>query len=59
MKWNLESGMSTTASPGAPDGECVVLWFNTEFARKAAAAETVTAIHEQDASCLVGGHFAR
>ncbi len=41
------------------DGEYVVFQFNTTFAQKAAAVETVTAVREPDGSWHVGGYFIR
>ena len=44
--------------PGAPDGEYVVLTFNSVFARKAKAVETVTVMKDGDA-WRVSGYFIR
>jgi hypothetical protein len=55
----LKSATSTTTLPGAPDGEYVVFQFNTSFAQKAAAVETVTAIREKDGTWHVGGYFIK
>ena len=52
------AGESTTL-PGAPDGEYVVLQFDTSFEQKAAAVETVTTIREKDGTWHVGGYFIR
>lgn len=53
---------STTAAktlPGAPDGDYVVLQFDTTFERKAAAVETVTVVREADGNWRVVGCFVR
>jgi hypothetical protein len=55
----LKSATATATLPGAPDGEYVVFQFNTGFEHKAAAVETVTAIHEKDHSWHVGGYFIK
>lgn len=55
----LKSTTAATTLPGAPDGEYVVFQFNTTFAQKAAAVETVTAVREPDGSWHVGGYFIR
>lgn len=55
----LKSATSTTTLPGAPDGEYVVFQFDTSFAQKAAAVETVTAIREKDGTWHVGGYFIK
>ena len=54
---NLKSATFTRTLPGAPDGEYVVIQFDTQFESKAAAVETVTAMHEKDGSWRVAGYF--
>jgi hypothetical protein len=44
--------------PGAPDGEYVVLQFDSSFANKQVAVETVTAVFE-DGVWRVVGYFIR
>jgi hypothetical protein len=46
-----------TELPGAPDGEYVVIQFNTTFENKRVAIETVTPMLENDGSWLVAGYF--
>jgi hypothetical protein len=55
----LKSATPAKTLPGAPDGEYVVMQFDTAFERKAAAVETVTAVHESDHSWRVVGYFIR
>jgi hypothetical protein len=43
----LKSAEYKTSLPGAPDGEYVVLIFNTVFENKKAAVETVTMTPEK------------
>ena len=45
--------------PGAPDGEYVVLTFNSSFGKKAVAVETVTMMKEADGAWRVSGYFIR
>lgn len=47
-----------TSLPGAPDGEYVVLQFNSAFDNKAAAAETATVAFEDNIWRVVG-YFVR
>jgi hypothetical protein len=45
--------------PGAPDGQYVVIKYDTTFANKAAAVETVTPMREADGSWKVSGYFVK
>lgn len=54
----LMSQTYTTSLPGAPDGEYVVLQFQTEFDNKSMAVETVTPMLDGD-EWLVTGYFVR
>lgn len=47
------------ALPGAPDGKYVILQFETSFAAKAEAVETVTFMLEKDGSWKAAGYFVR
>ncbi len=55
----LKSATFTKTLPGAPDGEYVVIQFDTKFANKAAAVETVTPTREKDGSWRVAGYFIK
>ena len=48
----------STSLPGAPDGEYEVMQFQTRFANKAAATETVVLSHEAD-GWKVDGYFIK
>ncbi len=48
-----------TELPGAPDGQYVVIQFNTAFENKRAAVETVTPMLEDDGSWRVTGYFIK
>ncbi len=55
----MKSATFTRTLPGAPDGNYVVFQFETTFEHKAAALETVTAVHEADGKWRVVGYFVR
>jgi len=55
----LKSATFTRTAPGAPDGEYVVIQFDTQFENKAAAVETVTPMREKDGSWRVSGYFIK
>ncbi|MGC4121101.1 MAG: DUF4019 domain-containing protein [Myxococcales bacterium] len=48
-----------TSVPGAPDGEYVVIEFDTSFAEKKAAVETVTPMMDKDGKWRVSGYFIK
>jgi hypothetical protein len=49
----------TRTLPGVPDGEFVVVQFNTVFENKAQAIETVTAALDRDGTWRVAGYFIK
>ncbi|MFO1372752.1 MAG: DUF4019 domain-containing protein [Candidatus Competibacteraceae bacterium] len=55
----LKSATFTRTLPGAPDGEYVVIQYDTQFENKAATIETVTPMHEKDGSWRVSGYYIR
>jgi hypothetical protein len=55
----LRSAVPRTSLPGAPDGEYVVLQFDTVFERAQAAVETVTPMRDRDGRWRVSGYFIR
>lgn len=48
-----------TVLPGAPDGEYVVLQFESSFENKSKAVETVTPMKEPDGAWRVSGYYIR
>lgn len=54
----LASAVFSTSLPGAPDGEYVVVQFQSSFANKAEAVETVTPMLDQGV-WKVSGYFIR
>ncbi len=55
----LRSKQFTTTLPGAPDGQYVVIQFETSFEHKASAIETVTPMLDKDGAWRVSGYFVR
>jgi Protein of unknown function (DUF4019) len=53
----LKSKQFTTALPGAPDGEYVVIEFQTSFQKKKSANETVTPMKDPDGKWRVSGYY--
>ncbi|MBI5570646.1 MAG: DUF4019 domain-containing protein [Desulfomonile tiedjei] len=45
--------------PGAPDGEYVVIQFNTSFENKKSAVETVTPMLDKDGKWRVSGYYIK
>jgi len=55
----LKSATYTKTLPGAPDGEYVVVQFETSFEHKQAATETVTPTLDKDGKWRVSGYFIK
>ncbi|MFI5119307.1 MAG: DUF4019 domain-containing protein [Thermoanaerobaculia bacterium] len=55
----VRSSTFTRTLPGAPDGEYVVIVFDSQFENKAAAVETVTPTHDKDGTWRVSGYFIK
>jgi hypothetical protein len=55
----LRQATFTTTLPGAPDGQYVVIQYDTQFENKAAAVETVTPMLDKDGAWRVSGYFIR
>ena len=49
----------TQSLPGAPDGEYVVIQFDTSFENKKSAVETVTPMMDKDGKWRVSGYFIK
>ena len=56
---SLKTAVAKTSLPGVPDGEYVVIEFETGFEHKAGAVETVTPMKEKDGSWKVSGYFVK
>ena len=55
----VKSSTFTRTLPGAPDGEYVVIVFESQFENKAVAVETVTPMHDKDGTWRVSGYFIK
>jgi hypothetical protein len=55
----LMSKAYQTSLPGAPDGEYVVIQFQTSFQNKKSAIETVTPMRDKDGKWRVSGYFIK
>jgi hypothetical protein len=55
----IKSATFTRSLPGAPDGEYVVIQYESRFENKEAAIETVTPLREKDGSWKVSGYFIK
>jgi hypothetical protein len=56
---SVKSKKYFTSLPGAPDGEYVVIEFNTSFEHKKSAVETVTPMLDRDGRWRVSGYYIR
>ncbi len=55
----VRSAAFSRTLPGAPDGEYVVIQFETQFENKAAAIETVTPMRDKDGTWRVSGYYIK
>ncbi len=55
----LKSSQYSTTLPGAPDGEYVVIEYETSFEKKLAAVETVIPMREPDGTWKVAGYYIK
>jgi hypothetical protein len=55
----LKATHYTTSAPGAPDGEYVIIQYNSSFENKKSAVETVTPMLEQDGTWRVSGYYIK
>ena len=55
----LRSATYTKSLPGAPDGEYVVLQYDTSFEHKQSAIETITPMLDKDGVWRVSGYFIK
>ncbi len=55
----LKSAQYKTTLPGAPDGQYVVIQYNTSFINKEPAVETVIVMLDKDSQWRVSGYFIR
>ena len=55
----VKSAAFTRTLPGAPDGEYVIIQFESQFENKATAIETVTPMHDKDGAWRVSGYYIK
>jgi hypothetical protein len=55
----LKSATYTKTLPGAPDGEYVVIQYDSSFEHKQSAVETVTPMLDKDGKWRVSGYFIK
>ena len=55
----MKTQVYKTSLPGAPDGEYVVIQFETSFKNKKAAVETVTPMIDEDGVWRVSGYYIK
>lgn len=55
----VQSATYSTTVPGAPDGEYMMIQFETVFENKSEAVETVTPMLEKDGAWKVSGYYIK
>jgi len=55
----LSSARNARSLPGAPDGNYVVMQFDTNFSNKKSAVETVTFVQEKDDKWKAAGYYIK
>jgi hypothetical protein len=56
---NIRNTANATSLPGAPEGEYLIIEFDTAFRDKAGAIETVTSARDTDGKWRVAGYYIR
>lgn len=56
---NLKSKQYAEELPGAPDGEYVVIQYETSFERKKNGTETITPMKDKDGEWRVSGYYVK
>jgi len=59
IKRSMKSKQYATSLPGAPDGEYVVIQYETSFEKKKSSIETVTPMLEKDGKWRVSGYYIK
>jgi Protein of unknown function (DUF4019) len=55
----LKSKQSVTSMPGAPDGDYVIMQYDSSFENKKSAVETVVPMLDKDGKWRVSGYYIR
>jgi Protein of unknown function (DUF4019) len=56
---NLKSATYSKTLPGAPDGEYVVIQYETSFEHKQSAIETITPMLDKDGTWRISGYYIK
>jgi len=59
IRRTIRSRQYTTTLPGAPDGDYVIMQYETAFEKKESAVETVTPILDSDGQWRVSGYYIK
>jgi hypothetical protein len=59
IKRDVKSKQYMTSLPGAPDGEYVVIQYDTSFENKKSAIDTVTPMLDKDGKWRVSGYYIK
>jgi hypothetical protein len=59
MKRTVKSKQYATSLPGAPDGEYVVVQYETSFHNKKSSIETITPMLDRDGKWRVSGYYIK
>ena len=59
MSRKLAKSQNAQSLPGAPDGNYLVMQFDTSFANKKSAVETVTFMQEKDGKWKAAGYYIK
>jgi len=59
MSRTFKTAQFTRSMPAVPDGEYVVIQYNTVFANKAGAVETITPMRDKDGQWKISGYSVR
>ncbi|MCI0444719.1 DUF4019 domain-containing protein [bacterium] len=59
LKRMLKSKQSVTSMPGAPDGDYVIIQYDSSFENKKSAVETVVPMLDKDGKWRVSGYYIR
>ena len=55
----VKSDLYTRSLPGAPEGEYVVIQYDTQFEQKTGTSEFVTPYRDKDGSWKVSGYYVK
>jgi hypothetical protein len=56
---NLKGAQYTKTLPGVPDGEYVVIQYDTRFEQKKSSVETITPMKDKDGQWRVSGYYMK